>query len=430
MVDTAAKGTAPNVTEGEARRDALRRKRKLQSWFKRIGWTVLLVVFAAAVVHALMPEPTPVRVERVVKGKFLQTIREDGMTRVGERYVVSAPLAANTDRSELRPGDSVKVGEPVATLYPALPPLLDKDARRELSARYDAAAAGQRRAKTAIDRAKAAFEYAKKERERVERLFKSGAVTTSDMDLAELNVRTSGEELQAAEFEQRVATHQTDMARAALNRAKPNADNSDAEFKIPSPIEGRVLRVFHESASVVQPGTPLIELGDPRALEIVVDVLSTDAVQISVGNPVSIQNWGGDKRLAGRVRLIEPAAKTKLSALGVEEQRVDVVIEMTSPRAEWQRLGDGYRVEAEIEVLQLADTLLVDTGALFRDGADWAVYVVEQNRAKLKKIKIGPRNANQAVVEAGLAVGDQTIAHPSSQVSDGVEVLVESATSK
>jgi len=273
-----------------------------------------------------------------------------------------------------------------------------------------------------VQRARAARDYAQTQASRQEGLHARGSISADALDRAQLEVRSRREELTSAEFGVRVAAHQVEMARAALGRIDGDDVDDPENLEITSPIDGAVLRVLQQSGGVVQPGTPLVELGDPAHLEIAVDVLTSDAVHIEPGDRVVIERWGGEQALDGHVRTIEPSAFTRTSALGVEEQRVNVVIDLDSPREEWERLGDGYRVETRVVIWQADDVLRVPANAVFRHGDGWAVYRMSDGLAELVEVQTGRRNGLHVQIEAGLSEGDQVIAHPSDRVRDGVEI--------
>jgi HlyD family secretion protein len=250
-------------------------------------------------------------------------------------------------------------------------------------------------------------------------------VAQSDQERAQLAVDVRAKELAAAEFEQHLAEHELELARTALRRLRDPMRESGAAgepWEIRSPVRGRVLRVLQESEAVVQAGAPILELADPDDIEIVVDLLTVDAVRVAPGAAVSIQRWGGAAPLAGRVRLIEPAGFTKLSALGVEEQRVNVLIDIVSPRDTWRSLGDGFRVDAHVTVEERGDTLVVPSGALFRAGDGWAVYTVQDGRARQRAVQVGARGEQEAAIDGGLDEGAVVVVYPSDAVSDGVRV--------
>lgn len=398
-----------------------RRKRELAKWLKRGVWLVLALGLIGMIVAAFLPKPVPVDLVQAQRGQLRVTVDEDGRTRVMDRYVVSAPLTGNLGRIELDPGDPVQDGQVIARLVPLARPLMDAQTRAEAEAQVASSAAQLRQARATVERAEAAFEFANTNAARVRALAQHGSVASRTLEETELELRTRREELTSARFGVRVAGHQLEMARAALGRV--DGENGDVEqMEVTSPIDGAVLRVIQESGGVVNAGTPLLEVGDPAHLEIAVDVLTSDAVHIEPGNRVIIERWGGEGALEGHVRLIEPSAFTRTSALGVEEQRVNVVIDLDSPRAEWQRLGDGYRVETRIVVWEEDDVVIVPASAVFRHGDGWAVYRYEGEVVHLTPIEIGRRNGLAVQVLGGLEEGDRVVAHPSDRVRDGVAV--------
>jgi HlyD family secretion protein len=417
-------------------------KRKPGRWIKR-GLGVLVVLgLVAAMVSAFMPKPVPADVAVLARGPMRVTIDEDGKTRVTDRYVVSAPLAGTIGRMTLHPGDHVEQGGLIATIEATEPPLLDAQTRAEAEAQFKAAEASRRQAAAAVNRAKTATEFARSERDRTAQLVSKGSFAERNLDLAELDLKTREQELESAGFGVRVAQYEVERARATLDRidahaavsadpdrgAKRDSKKSTPEAggaveHVNSPITGTVLRVLREHEGVVTPGTSLLELADPDALEIVVDVLTSDAVQIERGAMVEIRGWGGEVPLNGRVRLVEPSAFTKISALGVEEQRVNVVIELLD-KPEGVVIGDGYRVEVSIVVWQSDDVLLLPVAALFRDGERWAVWLADGNTAQLQAIELGKRQGLWVEVVEGLEAGQTVIVHPSDAIEEGVELEV------
>lgn len=425
-------------------------------WKRLIPWAIGLLV-VAALIWAFLPRPIPVDVAPVVTAPLRVTVDEEGRTRIKERYIVSAPLTGRLLRIDLDPGDPVVAGETVlATIEPLDPSLLDPRARAEAQLRVRAAEAALRRADPQVAAAVAALEFAQSELRRTREAASRGAATEDELEEAILLERTRTEELRAAQFAQEIARYELQLARAALLQTERAPDNGDAEddeaangeagggdaedggsgvdpstdpealagelprFEITSPITGRVLRVPQESAAVVTPGTPLIELGDPRDLEIEVDVLSRDAVRINPGDRVLLEHWGGDHPIEGVVRLVEPSGFTKISALGVEEQRVNAIIDFAGDPP--PTLGDAFRVEARIVVWEAPDVLQVPNGALFRSGGEWAVYAIADGRATLRTIRIGQRNELATQILEGLSEGDAVILHPSDQIAPGVRV--------
>jgi HlyD family secretion protein len=373
------------------------------------------------VVVAWLPKPVPVESAIVEQGPLIVSVDEDGRTRVKDRYVVSAPLTGSIARIELEPGRSVGQGQVLARIMPLAAPLLDARARSAAEARLAATAAARRQTRAHVDRARASLEFSKKEAAQVRALAQSGSLAQAALDRALLDERASAADLASAEFAARVADHEQEMARATLGRFDRARSDVEEQFEIPSPVAGRVLRVIQESEGVVQLGTPLVEVGDPSALEVVVDVLTSDAVNIPRGAPVSIEQWGGAP-LKGHVRLIEPSAFTRLSALGVEEQRVNAIVDLDEPYARWSALGDGYRVEARIVTWRGDAVLKVPSSALFRHDGKWAVFLIRDGIANVRTVQVGRRSGMEAQVEKGLERGDRIVVHPSDRVADGVPV--------
>ena len=394
-----------------------------QVWMRRSLWALVAIAAAAALAWALYPEPTPVDVGTVARGPFVKTIDEDGKTRVRERYLVSAPLAGRLLRIELDPGDTVAPGSLLATLVPAHPALLDARTEGELSARVAAADARRLGAASAVARSSVALELARSELARAKELGTQGFVSRQAVERAEREVELRANDLGVARFDGEAARHELTLARAALTRAREGGSATDRQrWEIRSPVAGRVLRVLQQSEAVVPVGAPLLEIGDPQALEAVVDVLTTDAESIRAGTPVEFDPGPSGEPLSGVVRTVEPSAFTKVSALGIEEQRVNVVIDLAATAQTLQRLGDGYRVDAHILVARRENVLQVPVAALFHHGDGWAVFALAGRRARLTDIRIGPRNATQAIVDAGLAEGAKVIVYPADAVHDGARV--------
>lgn len=393
-----------------------------------VGRVVMALGLAAAVAGVawfLMPRPVPVETATVIKGRFVASVDEDGKTRVRERYVVAAPLAGRLTRVGLKAGDKVVSDEVIATIVPPPAPLLDPRSRREAEERLGTAEAAQARSKATVERAQAQADQAKTDLNRARTLVTQGATTVQALERAELLQRVADRELRAAEFQDHAAEHELAQAKALLARYQDATDPRIENWNITAPVSGVVLKVVQESETVVQSGAPLLEIGDPRDLEIVADVLSVDAVEIRPGADVVIEHWGGPGVLSGRVRRVEPAAFTKVSTLGVEEQRVNVLIDVLSPREQWAGLGDGYQVDTKITVLTRDDAEIIPAGALFRRGETWNVYVVDDGRAQLRAIDLDRRSGRFAAVKKGLAQGEQVIVYPSDQIRPGVRVSRE-----
>lgn len=388
---------------------------------RKIFWIVGLIAAAALVVWAFSPAPVPVDLARVTRGPMRVTVDEDGKTRVKDRYIVSAPLGGQLRRIGLKTGDSVRAGQTLlAVIDPTPPSLLDVRAREEAQARVAAAEATLRQSEPVIARAEAQLAQARIDFERFATAARRGAASADERDKAELAVRVRESELRSAEAARDVARFQLRQAQAALAQTGVGAATQPSPFEIFSPIDGRVFRVIEESQASVAPGTPLLELGDVAHLEAVIDVLSRDAVNIPPGATVLLERWGGEAPLLGRVRYVEPSGFTKISALGVEEQRVNVIVDFADPD---QRLGDNYRVDARIITWESDDVPQVPTGALFREGTDWATFVVSGGRAALRIVDIGHLGDTAAEVLDGLEEGEVVIRHPSDKIRDGVRVM-------
>ena len=394
----------------------------MSKWIRRAVGLAFVAGVAAMIVMASLPQPVPVDVAAVRRAPMEVTIDEDGVTRVKDRYVVSTPLTGTLARIELRPGDALSEGAVLARIEPLAPQLMDARSRAQAEARVAASLAAQRQARAGVARAEAASTLAQQSLTRQEQLVSAGGVSAQAVDQARFEQRARSEELTSARFGVRVADYEVRMARAALGR---HDDRSEEAMELPSPVdEGVVLRILQQDEGVVQAGTPLLEVGNPGALEVAVDVLTADAVRVQPGAHVTLERWGGEQPLEGHVQRVEPRAFTKVSALGVEEQRVNVVIDLDSPRERWAALGDGYRVEARIRVWREEDTLQVPTSALFRHEQGWAVYVVEAETASLRPVEIGRRNGFDAEVTDGLEEGARVVVHPGDAVGDGVSLRV------
>jgi HlyD family secretion protein len=367
---------------------------------------------------ALWPETVPADTAAVIRGPMEVTIDEEGETRIRERFVVSAPVNGRVLRVDLEAGDRVARGDVLATFLPAAPALLDARSRAEARAAVGSAEAALGRAQAELERAEAAAVLARSEAARHRELARQQIVSAGLLEAREAELRAAEEALRAARFAVAGATHARAMARARLDPP----ERAGGAITITAPVDGVVLRRLRESEAVVAAGEPLLEVGDPRDLEIVSDLLSTDAVKVRPGNPVRVEQWGGDRTLSGSVRRVEPSGFMKVSALGVEEQRVNVVIDFADREEAWKALGDGYRVEVRIVVWRTADALKVPTTSLFRRGGAWAVFVVEGGRARTRTVEIGRRNGLEAEVTSGLSAGETVIVHPSDRIEDGLRV--------
>jgi HlyD family secretion protein len=375
-------------------------------------------------VWLLAPQALDVDVETVEVGEMQVTVNEDGQTRIRDTYVVSAPFLGRLMRIRLEPGDPVVQGETILAVMtaPTLD-LLDPRAKAIAEARLASAAAAVQQTASAVEIAQVALEHTRVELDRAEKLFQKQNLSAALRDAAEFDVQVSEQELRRAELSQQIAKFEEEQAQAALLQANQPADGSvRPQVEIRSPIDGQVLRVWQESETNVLAGAPLLELGQQHDLEIVVDVLSSDAVQIQPGAAARLQDWGGATPLPARVRMVEPLGFTKVSALGVEEQRVNVILDLDVPPAGRSQLGAGYRVQAEIEIWRSPDAVIAPVSALFREQGKWTVFVVSQGRAYSRKVEIGRRNDLVAEVLAHLEPGEQVIVHPTDKLAEGARV--------
>lgn len=398
--------------------------------YRRLFLIAVAVLIAGAIVYAYMPRPVEVSVTTVSRGYMSVSVEEEGHTRVRERYVVTAPVSAYAPRLLLHVGDGVQANQVLTELEPLPPGVLDVRSRAEAQARVAQARAALRAAQTNADAAQASAEYAARELQRVRSLKPSGAVSQAAVDQADADARRTAAMQASAKSAIEVARYDLTAAETAL-RYTVGTRNPDGErVKVTSPVDGVVLAVNHEDEGVVGSGQPLLTVGDPHSLEIVVDVLSSDAVRIRPGTRVLFTRWGGDHPLEGRVRSVEPVAFTKISALGVEEQRVWVIADFMSPEKDWLRLGDGYRLDTQFLIWESKDALRVPSSALFRNGDHWQVMVVRDGRLKLQAVQIGERGELYAQVLGGLAAGDEVITYPDDTLHEGERASIVSTRSE
>lgn len=392
----------------------------MSTWTKRLAWMLVAALAALAFVRAFRSPPVLVDSAVVERGRLEVTVEDDGRTRVRERYVVSAPVDGELLRVALDPGAAVVAGETVlAEFAPRAVVPLDARERAQVEARIAAAEAAAERARAEEGRAAASLEYARVDLQRQRQLGESGIESAERLDRAVRDERSAAEALRAAGFQVAVAGHQLAEARALLLEDGPGNVRTIA---LRSPIDGVVLRLHEESARTLGAGSPILEVGDVEQLEIVADLLSQDAVAVRPGMEAFVVGWGADgTALRGVVRQVEPAGYTKVSALGVEEQRVDVLVDPLEP---WGALRDGFRVELRIVVWRGEDVLIVPTGALFRQGESWAAFVVEGDRAVQRDVRIGRSSGLQAEVLSGLAEGERVVLYPSELIEAGITVEV------
>ncbi len=389
-----------------------------------IFWIPVLLIAGTAIALLFRPIAVPVDIVSVERGAIRVTITDEGKTRVKDIFVVSAPVPGLMRRIDLETGDAVSAGETVvARIEPSDPSFLDSRTQAETQAAVRAAEAAKKYAAAQVRRARAELDFANAEFIRYKGLVERNTISENDFDAARRRSRTATAALEEAKANLNVRHSELEQTRAKLMTPKSARNPSNAEdcecINTYSPVSGTVLRVLKKSEGVVKSGTPLIEIGDPAKLEIVVDLLSTDAVRVEIGQRVLIEAWGGQPVLEGAVTRIEPFGFTKVSALGIEEQRVNVRIDFLDPPDRWARLGHGYRVEPRIILAEAEDVLTVPRAALFRDGDQWAVFVSENNTAVLRIVELGLRNAFSAEITSGLTAGERVVLQPSDRVSAG-----------
>lgn len=392
-------------------------------WRRRLTWLVLLLLIVAALGYGFRPQPRLVDTASASRGAMWVSVEEEGKTRVMDRYDVDAPVAGTTCRVDLEVGDPISKGQVLITLKPLESQALDPRSRAEAVARVAAAESALHAAEQTAASAAAERDLAKKDLSRLQPLFAKGLVTQGELDQAAAKVQTSRAASRSARFSIDVARHELEAARSALSYTGADSqDNPEANVHVRSPIDGRILAIHQECEGVVAAGQSLLVVGDIRSLEIETDVLSEDAVRIKPGMRIEFHRWGGETALQGRVRTVEPVGFTKISALGVEEQRVLVISDITSEPAEWQDLGDGYRVESEFILWESDDVLQIPASALFRFNDGWALFVIEDGKAVRRVVKVGKRNGLSAQILEGLAEGEEVITHPDNAIDDGVSV--------
>lgn len=384
----------------------------------RAGLVLLAGLLIALLAWGFRGERVPVDSAVAAQRELIESLREEGRTRIVHRYRLSAPVAGQTERVELRPGDRVEAGQVVVRIAPAAGALWDAGNRDRLRNEARAAASAVLQSQQRLQAATAADRLARKELERIAPLVKQGTLSKLDGDRAEAAAQQSGAERAAARYALELSQAQQQAAMALLDQQGQDADGG---VEVRAPVAGVILARLRESAGPVAVGEPLLEIGDPASLEIEVDLLSADAVRVSPGMAVRLHRWGGEAPLEARVRRIEPVGFTKISALGVEEQRVWVLSDFVSPPAAWERLGDGYRVDAEF-ILSAGPALVVPGGALYRRAEAWALYVIEDGRAVERSVRVGRRSGLDAEILDGLRTGEQVIVHPDDRVRSGTRV--------
>lgn len=393
------------------------------AWRRRLPLLGVVLVVVLIVV-GLWPRPVPVETAPVTRGPLVVTVDEQGMTRVKNRYVVSAPVAGQLRRIDWKAGATVAAGKTVlAVLETGGADFLDARSQAQAEARVHAAEATKEAAVAQRERAASAAKMFTADFARLKELFGKKVLSQQEFDMAQMHADTAAQDARAAEFALQVADFELQQARALLTRGQSAGSVASAEpLVITSPVDGKILRVFQESARLVPAGFSLMEIGDPTDLEVRIEVLSRDGVAIKPGAPVSLEQWGGPEPLHARVRLVEPSAFTKISALGVEEQRVYVVADFTDPIEKRATLGDSYRVEARVVTWENPAVLRAAAGGLFQRAGGWHAYVDEAGRARLRDVKIGRSNGIEAEVLDGLREGERILVYPGDKVSDGSRI--------
>jgi len=393
-----------------------RRARRVWPW-------ALGALFVVLVLAGLWPRAVPAEIASVSRGDLVVTVNEEGMTRVKNRYVISSPVAGQLRRIVWKAGAEVEAGKTVlAMLETGGADLLDARGQAEAEARVRAAEANRGLTAANLERSRAAHALAEHDLTRIRELAGRGAVSHQDLDSAAMQEATLAQEVRAQGFALQVAEFEVQQARALLLRGQPGGNTEQAPLIIFSPVSGRVLRVFQESERIVPGGMPLLEVGDPTDLELRIEVLSRDGVAIRPGARVSVEQWGGPAPLEARVRLVEPSAFTKISALGVEEQRVYVIADLVDPVEKRRTLGDSYRIEARIVVWEGHEVRRVPAGALFQRGAQWETFVVDGGRARLRQVQVGRTNGLDTEITGGLTEGERVVVYPGDNVTDGGRV--------
>ncbi|MEM7412875.1 MAG: HlyD family efflux transporter periplasmic adaptor subunit [Myxococcota bacterium] len=379
----------------------------------------------SGLVFAFWPAPLGVDLVVVEAAPMTVTVSDEGETRVRDVFVVSAPLAGRARRIEVDPGDVVTANQTLlAEIEPAQPLLLDPRSEAQARAHRKAADSAEAAARAEVEKAQADLAFQRSELQRARELTSNGVMSDRDLEAAEQRYRSGLAALARNQSVLQVRAYELERARAELmSPSEVAARRAGCEcVSIVAPIDGRVLRVLHESEGIVAAGEPLIEIGDPERLEVVADLLSTDAVSVSVGQRARLENWGGEGALEGRVRRVEPFGYTKVSALGIEEQRVNVVLDITSPHGVWSRLAHGFQLDVHVVLWESDTALQVPLTALFRDGESWAVFVREAGRARIRSVVVGRRNGQSAEILDGLQEGDAVVVYPSERIEAGIRL--------
>ena len=392
---------------------------------RRILVVTVGVLVALALAYGFMPKPISVDAVAARRGPLRVTVEEEGRTRVKDRFVVSAPVPGYLRRVDLEVGDVVRKGRQIAELEPLRSTVLDPRSRAEAEASASSARAALDAAKEKARAATADAEYDRERNLRMKKLAGGGFISKDDLEQSDSEAKKAEATRLSAEAAVTAAQADLEKAQSVLRySAAEHASGGEKTVIVRAPVSGRVLKLHRESEGVVNSGDPLVDIGNPRLLEVKAEVLSADAVKIRKGTPVVFERWGGDKPLSGRVRVVEPAGFTKISSLGVEEQRVLVIVDFTSPVEVWEGLGDAYRLDTSFIIWEGKDVLQAPASALFRKDEDWSLFAIENKRARLRTVEVGHRNGLAAEVLSGLKEGEMIVAHPDDQIRDGAKVKV------
>ncbi len=386
--------------------------------------SVVAILVVSALIYGFMPKPVAVDVELVKRGPFRVMLEEEGKTRLKDRFEISAPVAGTLYRLNWDVGDAVKAGQQLCEIAPLKSVLLDPRSKAEAKDRVAAAEAALHTAQANVTANAAEAEFAEAEYRRLKKVYDKKLISRSDLEKAEAEKRRTKAKWESSRFTTQSARYALEEAKNALRHFASKADDMQGEtVVIHAPVDGQVMAIYQESEGTVTSGQAIIDIGNAHDLEVVVEILSADAVRIQPGMEVEFERWGGDEPLVGTVRVIEPAGFTKVSALGVEEQRVNAIVDITSPREQWERLGDAYRVDAQFILWQADNVLQIPESALFRHQEGWAVFVATPAKtAELRSVTVGKRGGLRAQVIDGLTEGEMVITHPDEEIEAGVSI--------
>ena len=389
---------------------------------QKLGLLAGLIVFLAILGWAFYPKPFEVDVAEIYLGNFERTIEESGKTRLRDRYVVSAPVAGKLARLTVREGDVVQAGQIVALIWPAPPPLLDERRLQEQREQVAAAEASVARAKAGLQKSELVLSQAEADLRRNESLAARGFISPIQIENARSIAQQRQREREVSTQETKSALHQLAQLRIALQRVSGTEPLARQAVAVKAPSSGRVVKLRQQSEAILAAGANLLDVGDPRAIEVIVELLTEDAAQVKPGALATLSNWGAPTKLQARVRLVEPSAFTKVSALGVEEQRVNVILDITSPPEQWQTLGDNYKVDVMIPVQSATNVMLVPVGCLFPRGSRSGLFMFDRGRARINEVELVARNGREAWIKTSLKAGTKVIAYPPAGLNDGDSV--------